>query len=292
MDKLLSKKRYVLLFVGPAFLIYFVFGLLPILYNLFLSLYKTNLMGNAEFIGLGNYKKLFNDQFFIKALTNNLKFVLGCYVAHMGFALLLSHILFQKVKGSKVFQSIYFMPSVICGTAIGLLWKFIYHPEFGIVNNVLNGLGLEHLAHNWLAEEQTVIPALIIVTMWQFVGYHMVIQLAAMRNVDSSLYEAASIDGANSWQQFTKLTLPLIKPVLAIDSVLIITGSLKLYDLVAVTTMGGPNHASEVLTTYMFNQGFKMLKFGYSSTIAVVLLILCIAASVLTKFVFQSGKEN
>lgn len=291
MDKLLRRKRYILIFVGPAFLIYLLFGLAPIVYNLFLSFYETNLLENGQFVGFKNYLKLFSDQFFINALLNNIKFVTGCYIAHMGLALVFSNILFQKMKGAKFFQSIYFMPSVICGTAIGLLWKFIYHPEFGLLNGILSILGLQGLAHNWLAEQETVIPALIVVTMWQYVGYHMVIQLAAMRNIDTSLFEAASIDGANGWQQFIKLNLPLIKPVLAIDSVLIITGSLKLYDLIAVTTAGGPNHASEVLATYMFYQGFKTLKFGYSSSIATVLLILCIAASLLTKFVFNNRKE-
>ena len=208
----------------------------------------------------------------------------------MVLALLLSNILFQKVKGSKLFQSIYFMPSVICGTAIGMLWTFVYHPDFGLVNSFLKAIGLDSLTHIWLADEKTVIPALIVVTMWQFVGYHMVIQLAGMKNIDSSLYEAASIDGASKWQQFTKITFPLMKPILKIDSVLIVTGSLKLYDLIAVTTSGGPNHASEVISTYMFTQGFNALKFGYSSSIATALLLLCIGATVIINFVFRTKK--
>ena len=182
------------------------------------------------------------------------------------------------------------MPSVICGTAIGMLWTFVYHPDFGLVNSFLKAIGLDSLTHIWLADEKTVIPALIVVTMWQFVGYHMVIQLAGMKNIDSSLYEAASIDGASKWQQFTKITFPLMKPILKIDSVLIVTGSLKLYDLIAVTTSGGPNHASEVISTYMFTQGFNALKFGYSSSIATALLLLCIGATVIINFVFRTKK--
>ena len=247
MDKILSKKKYIAFFVGPAFVVYLFFGLIPILYNLYISLFKTNLLGDSTFVGLKNYIRLFQDQFFLQAVVNNLKFVAGSYIAHMVLALLLSNILFQKVKGSKLFQSIYFMPSVICGTAIGMLWTFVYHPDFGLVNSFLKAIGLDSLTHIWLADEKTVIPALIVVTMWQFVGYHMVIQLAGMKNIDSSLYEAASIDGASKWQQFTKITFPLMKPILKIDSVLIVTGSLKLYDLIAVTTSGGPNHASEVI---------------------------------------------
>lgn len=288
MDKLLHRKRYILGFVGPAFIIFACFGLLPILYNVYISLFRTNLLGKETFLGFGNYKNLFHDQFFFQALRNNLLFVLGSYVAHMVLAMLLSHLLFQKLRGAKFFQSVFFMPSVICGTAIGMLWSFIYHPNFGLVNSFLRAIGCENLAHMWLSDEKTVIPALIVVTMWQFVGYHMVIQLAGMRNIDSTLYEAASLDGASSWQSFLHVTLPLMKPILRIDSVLIITGSLKLYDLVAVTTSGGPNHASEVLSTYMYSQGFKALKFGYSSAIATVLLVLCMIATLLVNFVFRT----
>lgn len=290
MDKILSKKKYIAFFVGPAFVVYLFFGLIPILYNLYISLFKTNLLGDSTFVGLKNYIRLFQDQFFQQAVVNNLKFVAGSYIAHMVLALLLSNILFQKVKGSKLFQSIYFMPSVICGTAIGMLWTFVYHPDFGLVNSFLKAIGLDSLTHIWLADEKTVIPALIVVTMWQFVGYHMVIQLAGMKNIDSSLYEAASIDGASKWQQFTKITFPLMKPILKIDSVLIVTGSLKLYDLIAVTTSGGPNHASEVISTYMFTQGFNALKFGYSSSISTALLLLCIGATVIINFVFRTKK--
>lgn len=292
MDKILGKKKYIAFFVGPAFLVYLLFGLIPIIYNLYISLFKTNLLGESTFVGLKNYMRLFQDQFFQQAVVNNLKFVAGSYVAHMVLALLLSNILFQKIKGSKLFQSIYFMPSVICGTAIGMLWTFIYHPDFGLVNSFLEAVGLDSYAHIWLADENTVIPALIIVTMWQFVGYHMVIQLAGMKNIDSSLYEAASIDGASKWQQFTKVTFPLMKPILKIDSVLIVTGSLKLYDLIAVTTSGGPNHSSEVISTYMFSQGFKALKFGYSSSIATMLLLLCIGGTVIINFVFNTKKVD
>lgn len=292
MNRLFSKKRNILLFVGPAFIVYAVFGLIPILYNTYISLFRTNLMGNETFIGLENYINLMKDQFFRKAVFNNIKFVFGSYVAHMVLAMLLSNILFQKIRGAKLFQSVFFMPSIMCGTAIGMLWSFIYHPNFGMVNKLLEALGLEEHTRLWLSDEKTVIPCLIVVTMWQFVGYHMVIQLAGMRTIDTDLFEAAKIDGAGKWQQFTRITLPLMKNILKIDSVLIVTGSLKLYDLVAVTTSGGPNHASEVLSTYMFSQGFKAMKFGYSSAIAMILLLLCAAAYLIINFIFKAEGEE
>ena len=203
----------------------------------------------------------------------------------------MSTILFNKIKGANFFQSIFFLPGVVCGAAIGLTWTFIYNSEFGLVNRILDVLKLANLKHQWLSDENTVMLAIIVVVMWQFVGYHMVIQLAAMKNIPSSLYEAASIDGASKWVQFTKVTLPLIKPILKMDTVLIITGSLKYFDLVFVMTGGGPNHGSEVLSTYMYYQGFRTLKYGYASAIGNILVLLCVAAIFVSNYVFKSKDD-
>lgn len=220
---------------------------------------------------------LFNDKFFLKALKNNAMLVVGSLIAHLPLALVFGNFIFTKIRGSKFFQSAFFLPSVICGAGVGIMFKMIYNSEFGLVNALLDLLHMPQFKHSWLNEEQTVMFAMILVVMWKFVGYHMVIQLAAMRSIPGELYESARIDGATMWQQFTKITLPLIKHVIRIDVVLIITGSLKYFDLIWSMTKGGPNHASEVMATYMYYQGFRTLKFGYASAIGVVLLILCTA---------------
>lgn len=283
MERLFAKKRYIILFIGPALFVYTVFGLVPLIRNVYLSFFKTDLLSDSVFIGFKNYINLFHDQFFRIAVRNALVWTFFCYLAQIGGGLLLAYILFQKIKGTQFFQTVFFMPSVICGTAIGLLWTFIYHPQYGLLNSAMKAVGLGKYCHSWLADEKTVIPALIVICMWQFIGYHMVIQLSGMRNIDPSLFEAASIDGASRWQQFTKIMLPLLKNILKIDSVLIVTSCLKTYDIVAVTTSGGPSHASEMLATYMYVQGFRSLKFGYSSAIAVVLLVFCFAFTTLIK---------
>lgn len=288
MERLFAKKRYIVMFVGPAFLVYAVFGLAPLLNNIYLSFFKTNLLQDKVFVGFKNYINLFHDQFFRIAIRNALVWTVSCYLAQVGGGLLLAYILFQKIKGTQLFQTIFFMPSVICGTAIGLLWTFIYHPDYGLLNSALRAIGLERYCHTWLGDEKTVLPALVVICMWQFIGYHMVIQLSGMRNINPSLFEAAAMDGASRWQQFTKILLPLLKNILRIDSVLIVTSCLKTYDLVAVTTSGGPSHASEMLATYMYVQGFRSLKFGYSSAIAVVLLVLCFAFTSLVNRIFKS----
>ena len=288
MNKVFSNKKSIALFVLPAFLLYAAFVLIPIVYNIYLSFFQTNMMSPPRFVGVKNYVNLSRDRTFTSSLRNNILMVAGSLIAHLPLALFFGNILFQKIKGSHFFQTVFFLPSVICGVAVGLTWSFVYNSEFGLLNKLLGMLGLGNLARAWLANKYAALFCIIVVVMWQFVGYHMIIQIAAMKNIPSTLYEAAGIDGASKWTQFKTITFPLIKPILKIDAVLIITGSLKYYDLVAVMTGGGPNHATELMSTYMFFQGFRTLKYGYSASIGVILLVLCMCSVLLSNLVFKS----
>jgi len=279
-------------FVGPALLILIGFGVIPIFYNFIMSLYETDLISPSVFVGLKNYEVLFRDPVFQQSVKNNILLVIGSLIAHLFLALLLANILFDKFKGNNFFQSVFFLPSVVTGVAVGLTWTFIFSSRFGLVNSILETVHLEQFQRSWLADKNTAMLGIIIAVMWQYVGYHVVIQIAAMRNIPSELYEAAAIDGASKWRQFTDITLPLIKPVLKVDAILIITGSLKFFDLVYVMTNGGPNHATEVLSTYMFYQGFRTLKYGYASAIANILLLLCVLSIVLVNVSFRSNDNE
>lgn len=290
MHKVLSNKKTIAIFIYPALLLYACFVLIPIFYTLYISFFQTDLMSQKVFVGLRNYSNMFRDNFFQKALTNNLLLVIGSLIAHLPLALFFGNALFHKVRGSKFFQSVFFLPSVICGAGVGLLFNMVYNSEFGIINTLLDALHLSSWKHAWLSEEKTVMFALIVVVMWRFVGYHMVIQLAAMKAIPQSLYEAAEIDGATSFQQFKFLTLPLIKHVIKIDVVLIITGSLKYFDLIWSMTKGGPNHASEVMATYMYYQGFRTMKFGYASAMGIVLLVICMGIIWIVNRVIKTEK--
>lgn len=283
-----QKFTHITLFVAPALLVLVAFGLLPIIFNFIMSLYRTDLMSPSVFVGLRNYEILFRDPIFLQSLKNNILLVIGSLVAHLLLGLLIANILFTNLRGTSFFQSAFFLPSVVTGVAVGLTWTFIFNSEFGMVNSILEILNLEQFQRQWLADENTAMFAIIIAVMWQFVGYHVVIQLAAMRGIPEDLYEAAAIDGASRWRQFLSITLPLIKPVLAIDAILIITGSLKYFDLVFVMTGGGPNHASEVLSTYIYYQGFRTLKYGYASAMANILLLLSALAIIVSRLVFRS----
>lgn len=288
MKSIRSNKYTILLFVAVPMLIYVFFALIPILYNIYISLFDTNLLTPGKFVGLKNYARLLKDTTFLRALRNNIFLVIGSLAAHMGLGLFFANAIFQKVKGSEFFQSVFFLPSVICGVAVGLIWTFVYHGNYGLLNAFLKLIGQGDLQQVWLSNKNLALICIIVVVMWQWVGYHVVIQLAAMRNIPQELYEAAQLDGASEWQQFKNITVPLIRPILKVDAVLIITGALKYYDLVAVMTNGGPNHATEVMSTYMYYEAFNVLKFGYSSAIGVVLLILCMSAVMLTNKVFKT----
>ena len=289
MNKQFGNKKTIALFVLPTLLLYVAFVFFPIAYNLYLSFLRTDLMSPSKFIGLQNYSNLFRDTFFKMALKNNLWLVIGSFCAHLPLALFFGNALFNKIKGSKFFQTVFFLPTVICGVAVGQMFKMVvYHEEFGIINSALDLIGLTSLKHPWLGSESTVMLSMIFVVMWRFVGYHMVIQLAAMKAIPESLYEAADIAGATSWQKFTQITFPLIKHILRIDAVLIITGSLKYFDIIFSMTKGGPNHASEVMATYMFYQGFRTMKFGYASAIGMILLLMCILVIWIANRVFRT----
>lgn len=288
MKSVFGKKSSIAVFVLPAFIIYTIFALFPIAYNVYVSLFETDLMSPGKFVGLNNYLRLFQDITFQKSLGNNILMVIGSLIAHMPLAMFFGNAIFKKIKGSTFFQTVFFLPSVICGVAVGLTWTFIYNGNYGLLNAFFKLIGLGGLQQVWLSNKDLALFCIIIVVMWQFVGYHMIIQLAAMRNIDSSLYEAAEIDGATQWQQFTNITLPMIKPILKIDAVLIITGSLKYYDLIAVMTGGGPNHATEVMSTYMYYQAFNIQKYGYSAAIGVILLLLCVSSVKISDFLFKT----
>lgn len=290
MNKVLEEKKTVAIFILPALALYVIFVLIPIIYSIFLSFYQTDLMNKQNFVGLKNYKHLLNDKFFIKAVKNNLLLVVGSLIAHLPLALFFGNALFKKIRGAKFFQSVFFLPSVICGAGVGLLFNMVYNSQFGLVNSLLDLLRLSRWKHAWLSEEKTVMFALIVVVMWKFVGYHMIIQLAAMKAIPQSLFEAAKIDGASNMQQFFNITLPLIRHVIKIDVILIITGSLKYFDLIWSMTKGGPNHASEVMATYMYYQGFRTLKFGYASAIGAIMLLMSMFIIWLVNHVIKTEK--
>ena len=176
---------------------------------------------------------------------------------------------------------------MISTVAAGLLWMFVYNYNFGLLNSFLRLLGLESLTLPWLGEESTALTCVVLVACWQYIGYHMIIHLCAMQNIPQTINEAAAIDGASAWQNFWRITLPMLAPILKLDLVLIATGSLRMFDIVFVMTGGGPNHTTDMIATHMFTRTFRGMQFGYGSAMAVILTVMCLIITVLLNVFFK-----
>jgi raffinose/stachyose/melibiose transport system permease protein len=262
-------------FVLPALIFYALIVPYPILQTIYYSFFKWNLLSDMKFIGLDNYVRLFTiDTIFMTALKNTLIFATLCIILQIPLALCLAYILSGKIKGARFFRNSFFMPVIISGTAVGLMWQFFYHGEMGLINILIRSLGFEDFSAHWISDPNFAIYAVIISVSWQYFGYHMIILLSGMSTISSDIMEAAKIDGANAWDVFIRITVPLIKPFLVISLVLALTGSVKSFDNVIALTGGGPSHASSVLALHMYNSSFWHNKYGYGSAIAVILLIL------------------
>lgn len=293
MEKLRGNKKTIAIFILPAVCSYLSIAAFPLLCSVILSFFNWDVAGLNEFVGLKNYIQLFTtDRIFQKAVVHTLAATFLCLVIQIPCAMFLAYLLTRLKRGRNFFKVAFFVPNMISTSAIGILWIFILHPEFGLVNAVLRALGLEQFTHVWLGESDTALVCVILAASWQYIGYHMIIYLCAMQNISASVLESARIDGATFWQAFRKITFPLIAPILKIDTVLVATGSLRIFDMVFVMTGGGPNHASEVIASHMYIRSFKGMQFGYGSAMSVVLMLLCITVTVLLNIAFRKAEEK
>lgn len=200
---------------------------------------------------------------------------------------LLAVALTGKLRGSEWFKNVFFMPAVISSVAVGMMWTFIYDPSMGIINTLLEMVGLESWQHDWLSERGTAIWAVAIVASWQFVGYTMILFIAAIQNISNDIFEAARIDGATGWRMVRHITIPLVKPIIQVNTILISIGSLKFFDLIFVMTGGGPANRTQVLASYLYNRSFDQQEYGYGDAMAVVLLVMCLIITVIINRIFR-----
>lgn len=277
----------------PALICYLAIAAFPLLCSVVMSFCKWDVAGMQGFVGLKNYLQLFTlDRTFKKAFLHTMQTTGLCLAIQIPGAVLLAYLLTRIRRGRNFFKVVYFVPNMISTAAIGILWVFILHPEFGLFNSLLNVIGLDSLASPWLGDPKTALVCVAVAASWQYIGYHMIIYLCSMQNISADILEAAEIDGANSWQTFWKITFPLIIPILKIDMVLVTTGSLRMFDIIFVMTGGGPNHASEVIATHMYTRSFQGMQFGYGSAMAVILMVLCVTATGILNAVFHKAENN
>ncbi len=284
-----KKTKIIILFILPALILYFSMIIIPIFTSMYYSSLEWDGIGKSEFIGLQNYFNLLidnTDNFYV-AIGNSLYLAFLSVFVQLPIAFLIARILAKGVKGEGIFRSLYFMPVIISTVVIGQMWRKIYNPQFGLLNKLLEIVGLDSLAQGWLGNTETALFAVFIPLIWQFIGYHMLLFYAAIKSVPSDILDAAKIDGANFWKETFYIIIPIVSYIIEICVILAIIGSLKTFDLIYILTGGGPLHSTEVPSTMMFNSIFHRMSYGYGSSMAVFIVIECLLITVFIKAIFK-----
>ena len=286
MKKLYGNKLVILSLVLPGLLL-FVFAILaPICLSVYYGFTDYSGMGTADFIGLANYKELLHDKAFAISLRNSLLLAIGFICIQHPLAMIVAAVL-DKLggKGENFFRCVYFIPNVISVAVIAYLWKFIYNPDFGLLNNIIKAFGGKGNI-NWFSTD-TAIWSVLIVLIWHGFGWGMLIYYTGIKNIDPTLYEAAAIDGASQTQTFLRITLPLMKPVIQVNVTMAVISALKKMETVYLLTNGGPGNSTQFAANYLYQQAFKAFKYGYGNAIGVVFIIICLIVTVLLNKVFE-----
>ncbi|MDN4140643.1 sugar ABC transporter permease [Bacillus velezensis] len=292
---MVSRKRFIpYLFLAPA-LVFLLFVYIPIIENVFFSLFEwSSFQPEKTFIGLKNYIDLFRDPVFFTALRNNVLYAVISLICQVGGGLILAAVLEDRLvrKWSPFFRTVFFLPVVISMTVIALLFDFIYNPEIGLLNQLLEAVGLDELTRAWLGDENTAMLSVIFVSQWQSVGYIAMLYIVSIQSIPAELYESAQLDGAGKIQQFFHITVPQTKEMSFVAVVMTLTGAFTVFNEPYILTGGGPGNASEVLSTFLYKSAFTKDMMGYASAIATVVLLLTLALSLIQMKFFKTGKEE
>ncbi len=281
-------------FTTPALVLLLLFLVLPFLVAVYFSFTNQRLLPGplpVKFVGLSNYVQLLQDNVFQRALLNNFVFALVVVPVQTSLALTLALLVNQNIPGTKIFRTIYFSPVMTTLVVIAIVWSFLYNPGQGLINAFLHTISFGHLGpYQWLASPLLALPALMLLSIWQGVGYQMVIYLAGLQGISETLYEAAHIDGAGAWKCFFNVTLPQLRNTTIFVVVTTTILAFKLYTQVAVMTQGGPENATMTMVFYTVTQGFNILQLGYASAISVIFFLIILAISIILRFVIREER--
>jgi len=278
-----SKMAY--FFLAPALLAIFIFFFLPVVAAFIISfsdfdIYSLGNISNARMVGFKNYSVLIKDPLFWKALKNTFFFVIVAgplsILVSLAAALLLNS---KLVRFKAFFRLTYFLPVVTTLVAVAIVWRFIYHPRFGILNYLLSFLGIQPI--DWLGDPLWAMPAIILMSVWKNFGYNMIIFIAGLQNIPLDLYESAEIEGANHWQQFTSITIPMLAPTTIFVSIITMIGYFQIFAEPYIMTQGGPINSTLSIVQYMYQEGFRWWNMGYSAALAFILFIIIFIGTVL-----------
>ena len=263
------------LMIAPALALYSAFVLYPLVQGAVISFHRWDGLSDMKWIGWDNYRFILEDEVFWKSIRNTFVFAVGVTVAKNVFGLALALILNQKLRLKTFFRTVSFAPVTLSFVVIGILWSWIFNPTFGLLNSILKSAGLESLILGWLSDPKVALISVIWVDIWKWTGFHMVLFLAGLQGIPETLYEAASMDGANAGQKFLHVTLPSLKNVTYVSVLMSITGAfVSNYDVVYVMTGGGPFHSTEVALTWIVSTAFRFASVGKANAMSMILLLL------------------
>lgn len=274
--------HYAVLFILPSFILYVMFVIVPTLSSVYLSFTSWDgVSSKVNFIGLANFKEIWYSERVHNALKNTLILTVVLVLVENAVALALA-MLVENVRWAKnLFRSIFYFPVLMSGIVMGFIWTIILNYNFGVLNQILSAIGLESWMVDWLGNPDYALISIILSTVWKSAGYYMIIYLAGLQGISADLGEAASIDGANKWQQFRHVTFPLLAGSVTVCSVLSMIGSLKIFDQIAVMTDGGPGFATETLTYIIYKVGFGEMRQGFGTAMALVLFLLIMVITII-----------
>lgn len=270
-----------LLFIWPALLLYLVFSVYPILRTVQISFTNWDgLSSRYDYVGWANYLTAFRDAIWWQSLWHGVIFSVMALVFMNGLGLLLALIVDGTKRGQAIYRALFYLPPVLSGVVVALIFKWLYEPYGGPLNSALQAVGLGSWTHAWLGDSRTAIWSVSIASIWAGVGYPFLLFLAGLQGVPQELYEAAQLDGANAWHQFRHVTVPFLVPVGAIVSILTILGAMQLFNIVMAMTGGGPGYATEVPVLHIYRAAFQATRFGYATALSMLFGAILFAISI------------
>lgn len=285
MNKTLRNPMVYISFIIPSIVLYFLFFIYPMLTSVYYGFTNWDGLNEPKFIGFDNFVKVFNDADFLSAILNNIYFILFSVFIQVPLIIFFALLISSVKKLQRLYKTTVFLPSILSTSVIGILWGFIYEPDMGLLNRFLGLFGIEPIY--WLSESSTAFISILITNAWQWMGFYIVLILAAILAIPKELNEAAAIDGATGFQQATKITVPLIMPIISVVVMLSIAGAMRVVDIVLIMTKGGPAGATDVMASYMVTRAFNYGEYGYGTTIAIVIFVFSLVLTALYQILFN-----
>lgn len=277
------------LFMLPALIIYLSVIIFPIGYSLYISTHAGNGIAKMKFVGIDNYIKMFKDPVMWISLKNTLIWILLTVFVTMIVALILALLLSKAFRGRTFFRAFFYFPCVISGISVAIIWRWIYNPQIGFINQFTKALGI-NFSQTWLSNEKVALYGLFAASLWQAVGQPMILFIAGIQAVPEDILEAADIDGAGKVRKFFSITAPLIKETFIMVISTLVIAAMKVYDIVKGLTDGGPNNSTQVLASYMYNQVYQYNNIGYGTAIAIFMVIIMLV--IIVPYLVFTAKRN